>query len=200
MALTCEPNEGRYGELATGQLKLTGIYPDSWELFAATVREVVKVGTEEQRRNHWIHGGREADSANSGLHSPAPYLSEMPAEEIVMQGSNFRSAASAAAFQEDLSWPTKALLLSHEKDGYLLPVVTFIQFPSDKHAHEIFCSFFMYACMQTCRHVWKDVPRINGWMFHFHKSSSLYNSSVSSYELHEHISVWDGDKMEEKLG
>lgn len=51
MALTCEPNEGRYDELATGQLKLTGIYPDSWELFAATVREVVKVG-KEQRRNH----------------------------------------------------------------------------------------------------------------------------------------------------
>lgn len=148
-----------YGELATGHLKLTGTHPDSWEQLAATAMASATPFEKERQDgkgielNHWTPGGHEGDSANSGLHLCLKCLQER------LSCNDRISEQPLQTLPEDRSWPTKALLLPNEKDGYLLPVITLIQFPSDKHAN----FFFLFACIHIL--VWMDVPRINGWMF-----------------------------------
>ena len=164
-----------YGELATGHLKLIGIYPDSWELLAATAMagatplEKERQGGKGIELNHWTPGGHEEDSANSGLNLCLKCLQERLSCKDRISEQPLQTLLSKP---EDRSWPTKALLLPHEKDGYLLPVITLIQFPSDKHAN------FFSLCMAYIY--------LHGWMFRelmdecssgdFSKSSSLYNS------------------------
>ena len=118
------------------------------------VQEGSRMG-KEQRRNHRIFTGKRLNKLRPSL--PAPSLSEMLTEEIVIQGSDIRSAASDGAFKRTcLDQPRRYYYLRRKTDNYYPSSPSFNFLPVNCY------SFFMYACMHTCIHIWMDVPRING--------------------------------------
>lgn len=126
-----------------------------------------------QPLNRWRTGSRHS-KLSPAIHPPS--LSEMPAEETVMQGSD---CWSDAAFKR--TRPNRPRRYHHhtrKTDTYylLLPSLPSFSFRSINMRN-----LFSFLCMFACIHVW-----MYEWMFHgligksstgdFNESSSLYSS------------------------